>query len=203
MKPQLFWPVVGFYGISFKFGEAPEWYTKVFGYPHNGIDIPCPVGTLILATDEGEVTFADDVPDQNGVGLIIKHLWGQSLYWHLSQVSAKVGYRVEKGAGIGLSGKTGFVTGPHLHFAIKVSTDAPQGMRGWSDPVKYLTDTTPVISQPAISERYHRVLPGETLWSIAQRYYGNGAEWPRIFDANREKIGNPNLIRPLQNLLIP
>jgi murein DD-endopeptidase MepM/ murein hydrolase activator NlpD len=202
-KPSLAWPVVGRYPISFRFGEAPGWYTKIFGGPHNGIDISCPEGTPVLGCDKGEVSFSDDIPDSNGKGLILKHTWGVSLYWHLSQNIAKLGNLVEKGSMIGHSGQTGYCTGPHLHFAIKVYGQEIPGMKGWTDPVLYLSEPVPVPTPPPTLTKYHLVKPGDSLWSIAQKYYGNGFEWRRIFEANKEKIKNPNLIWPLQRLLIP
>jgi len=49
----------------------------------------------------------------------------------------------------------------------------------------------------------HVVQPGDTLWAIAKKYYGNGAQYTKIFNANRDKIKNPNLIYPGQKLVIP
>ncbi len=51
--------------------------------------------------------------------------------------------------------------------------------------------------------RTHRVASGDTLWHIAQRHLGDGERWREIFNMNREKIGNPNLIFPGQVLRIP
>lgn len=203
MTPEIVWPVLGNWPITFKFGEAPDWYVKAFGYPHNGVDIGCLVGTPVRACDAGEVVFSDAIPDQDGEGLILKHEWGSSLYWHLSQIGAKLGVRAEKGATIGLSGNTGFTTGPHLHFGMKVTGDSPEGMRGWSDPLKYLTGTIPEVSPVKPVERTHLVLPGQTLWGLAQKYYGSGFNWRIIYNANKDKIKNPNLIFPLQRLVIP
>ena len=56
---------------------------------------------------------------------------------------------------------------------------------------------------PAPSERVHTVVSGDTLWGIAETYYGNGAEWPRIHEANASQIENPNLIFPGQTFIIP
>ena len=203
MDPKIIWPVVGKYPISFRFGEAPEWYIKIFGYPHNGLDIACPVMTPVLACDGGEVCFSDDIPDQDGKGLILKHEWGLSLYWHLQDLIAKLGDRPEKGAMVAHSGATGYVTGPHLHFGIKVFGVEDPGMKDWSDPLRYISETIPTPAPPQPVVRYHTVLPGETLWGLAQKYYGNGLEWRRIYNANLEKISNPNIIRIFQRLLIP
>ena len=50
----------------------------------------------------------------------------------------------------------------------------------------------------------YTVVSGDTLWGIAERFYGSGAAWPKIFDANRAVIGgDPNLIRVGQVLCIP
>jgi len=50
----------------------------------------------------------------------------------------------------------------------------------------------------------YTVRAGDSLWAIAVQAYGNGAQWPRIYDANKQLIGNnPNLIHPGQVLHIP
>lgn len=51
--------------------------------------------------------------------------------------------------------------------------------------------------------RTHVVEKGESLWAIAERYYGNGNEWPRIHEANRERIEDPDVIHPGWELTIP
>lgn len=57
--------------------------------------------------------------------------------------------------------------------------------------------------QSGLMERHHTVMRGETLWSIARDYYGGGAEYGRIFNANRGVIHNRNVIYPGQVLTIP
>ena len=203
MNPKISWPVVGKYRISFLFGEAPEWYLKIFGYPHNGIDIACPKMTPVIACDDGVVVFADDIPDQDGKGLILKHDWGMSLYWHLQEISANFGNKVESGALIAHSGDTGYCTGPHLHFAIKVNGVTIPGMKGWCDPLKYFPEATAPPQEPYPVEKTYFVRPGDSLWSIADKFYKNGLEWKRIYLANQDKIKNPNLIRAFMTLRIP
>lgn len=203
MNPKISWPVIGKFPISFLFGEKPDWYVKIFGYPHNGLDISCPVGTSVIACDEGYVVFADDIPDEGGKGAILRHSWGTSLYWHLNSVPAKIGDHLTKGEFIGSSGKTGYVTGPHLHFGIKVDGQAELGMRGWINPLPLFEEYSPPPTPPGFKDRFHIVLPGQTLWGLAEKYYGNGLKWSRIYIANKEQIANPNLIKVFQKLLIP
>lgn len=49
----------------------------------------------------------------------------------------------------------------------------------------------------------YTVKSGDCLWKIAKQFYGNGAQYTKIYDANRDKIKNPNLIYPNQVLTIP
>lgn len=58
-------------------------------------------------------------------------------------------------------------------------------------------------SNPKATNRTYTVVSGDTLWGIATRYYGNGAQYPKIYNANRNIISNPNLIYPGQRLVIP
>lgn len=51
--------------------------------------------------------------------------------------------------------------------------------------------------------RTHTVAKGESLSRIAKRYYGDAKQWRKIFDANKDKIENPDLIFPGQVLKIP
>jgi nucleoid-associated protein YgaU len=51
--------------------------------------------------------------------------------------------------------------------------------------------------------QWHEVKKGETLWKIAEQYYGEGGLYTRIFEANRDVLKDPNLIRIGQRLRIP
>jgi len=61
------------------------------------------------------------------------------------------------------------------------------------------------LSAPAPTEKveYYVIKSGDTLSAIAARYYGKGSLYPRIFEANREVIKNPDLIYPGQKIRIP
>jgi nucleoid-associated protein YgaU len=58
-------------------------------------------------------------------------------------------------------------------------------------------------AQPQAAPSKYTVRKGDTLSAIAKREYGKASEWRRIFEANRDQIDNPDLIRPGQELTIP
>ena len=203
MTPKIRLPFVGKFPITFKFGEQPDWYVKIAGYPHNGLDFSMSVGTPILSCDDGKIEYADNIPDSDGLGVNIGHEWGLSQYWHSSKLSATYGQVVKKGDCIGYSGATGWATGPHLHFGVKRPADGPPNMRGWANPINYFIEPPYQPEAPVIVPRYYRVMLGDSLWKIAIKFYGEGYHWPKIYKANLDKIKHPSLIYPFQKLLIP
>lgn len=72
-----------------------------------------------------------------------------------------------------------------------------------SVPTAVAKKEEPAPSVNPKSNGTHIVQPGDTLWAIAKKYYGNGNQYPRIVNANKDKIKNPNLIFPGQQLVIP
>jgi nucleoid-associated protein YgaU len=66
----------------------------------------------------------------------------------------------------------------------------------------------PIVFGRTLVDPYHgfaqyTVQPGDSLSSIAQHWYGAAAQWPRLYEANRDQISNPNLIFPGQVLRVP
>lgn len=87
---------------------------------HLGIDFKADVGTPIKVSNSGKVVLAQDL-FFTGNTVIIDHGLGVfTMYGHLSKVFVKKNDTVFKNTLIGLSGKTGRVTGPHLHWGVKV-----------------------------------------------------------------------------------
>ena len=88
--------------------------------PHSGVDIAASQGTPVDACNDGIVVFARELYLE-GKTIIIDHGFGLfSIYMHLSEIQATEGDTVHAGEIIGLVGATGRVTGPHLHWGIKL-----------------------------------------------------------------------------------
>ena len=94
------------------------------GRTHKGIDVALAIGTPIKAVMDGVVSAAQSGSGERSYGLYvtIEHSGGMSTFYaHLSKINVKVGDKVVKGDIIGLSGNTGYSTGPHLHFELRVN----------------------------------------------------------------------------------
>ncbi|MEV7813877.1 LysM peptidoglycan-binding domain-containing M23 family metallopeptidase [Streptomyces flaveolus] len=103
------------------------------GY-HTGVDFVVPTGTPLKAVAAGTVVSAG-WGGAYGNQVVIKLNDGYyAQYGHLSQLSVSAGQTVTAGQQIGLSGATGNVTGPHLHFEIRTTPDYGSDV----DPVAYL-----------------------------------------------------------------
>ncbi len=118
------WPVVGPIGDYFGTPRGAGTY-------HSGLDICAASGTPIAAAATGQIVL---VSAGGGYGnyVVIRHDNGyETLYAHLSQIYVVQGQWVAQGETVGAMGCTGWCTGPHLHFEVKVGGAA-------IDPLNYL-----------------------------------------------------------------
>lgn len=88
---------------------------------HLGNDFRAPVGTAIPCTNKGKVVFVGDL-FFSGKTVIIDHgMQLFSMYAHMSKIQVEKGAMLKKGDIVGLSGATGRVSGPHLHWGVKIN----------------------------------------------------------------------------------
>ncbi|NLL85388.1 MAG: peptidoglycan DD-metalloendopeptidase family protein [Syntrophomonadaceae bacterium] len=124
------WPAPGYRSITSAYGMRYHPILKT-NKMHTGVDIGAPMGAKIVAADSGKVMFAGW---QGGYGqtIIIDHGAGMStLYAHQSKFAVSSGQSVNKGDVIGYVGSTGWSTGPHLHFEVRVNGNP-------TNPMSYL-----------------------------------------------------------------
>jgi murein DD-endopeptidase MepM/ murein hydrolase activator NlpD len=88
--------------------------------PHPGLDLRASTGTPVASSGPGRIVLAQDLY-YSGNTVIVDHGGGLfTLYAHLSELGVAEGQTVEPGQTLGLSGATGRVTGPHLHWGAKI-----------------------------------------------------------------------------------
>jgi murein DD-endopeptidase MepM/ murein hydrolase activator NlpD len=130
----LSWPMVNFQ-ITQPFGPSNVMLEPPYGpykHFHTGVDIAAPLGTAVMAAGDGVVVAVGHTAVGYGNYVIIAHGGGiATLYGHMLQTAANVGDRVVRGQLIGLEGSSGFSTGPHVHFELRVNDQV-------IDPMPYL-----------------------------------------------------------------
>ena len=95
---------------------------------HNGVDFRVSEGTVVKAANAGKVIFSGDL-FFSGETVIIDHGIGIfTIYCHMSKRDVKDGDSLVRGQVIGLSGKTGRVSGAHLHWGVKINGVPVDGM---------------------------------------------------------------------------
>ncbi len=106
-------PITGTFGLRRILNDRPR-------SPHSGVDIAAPSGSQVGSCNDGVVVFAQELY-LCGKTIIIDHGFGlYSMYMHLAEMRVKEGEEVRVGDVIGLVGATGRVTGPHLHWGVRL-----------------------------------------------------------------------------------
>ena len=128
----MIWPVPGYNTITSQYGMRVHPITGAYKL-HTGTDISAPIGASFVAAANGIVSKATFNPAYGNM-VIIDHGGGvQTLYAHGSEIIAQVGQVVSTGTEILKVGSTGYSTGPHAHFEIRIN--------GYTvDPMEYLLE---------------------------------------------------------------
>ena len=129
---ELAWPVPGYTRISSNYGMRTHPITGVYKL-HTGVDISAPMGANFIAANDGLVTKAA-YNSAYGNMVIIDHGGGVStLYAHGSEILVQVGQIVKRGEPVLKVGSTGYSTGPHAHFEVRLNGIV-------TDPIPYITN---------------------------------------------------------------
>ena len=109
--------------ITSPFGNKRLFNGQLKSY-HNGVDFRAPIGTPVFAANAGVVKMAANLFYSGNVVIIDHGNLIFTIYAHLSKIKVKAGQQIEKGQQLGLTGATGRVSGPHLHWGVKINGTA-------------------------------------------------------------------------------
>ena len=135
----MIWPIPGYTNITSQFGMRVHPITGAYKL-HTGMDVGAPIGASFVAAANGIVSKAT-YNTAYGNMVIIDHGGGvQTLYAHGSEIVAQVGQTVATGDEALKVGSTGYSTGPHAHFEIRINGQTV-------NPVDYLVQSDLILNQ--------------------------------------------------------
>lgn len=125
------WPVPGYTRITSQYGMRTHPITGIYKL-HTGTDIGAPLGAMFIAANSGVVVKAQ-YNSAYGNMVIIDHGGGvNTLYAHGSEILVELGQTVEQGTPVLKVGSTGYSTGPHAHFEVRVNGE-------YRNPLDFIT----------------------------------------------------------------
>jgi murein DD-endopeptidase MepM/ murein hydrolase activator NlpD len=125
--------------ITSPFGNRRLFNGQLKSY-HNGVDFRAPVGTPVFAANSGIVKIAEDLFYSGNVIIVDHGNLVFTIYAHLSKIEVTAGQQIEKGQQLGLTGATGRVSGPHLHWGVKVNGAAV-------NPIQFIRAMDSLVSE--------------------------------------------------------
>ena len=149
---------------------------------YNYIEVNTLSGTLNFIVNEDTIKLkAGDTVKLNGLG---KYLSGNYYVKDITRQISSSGYS---------------------HSATLIKTDVGSSLKTSTKSKDKKKPVKKVTSSPSKStaQRTYTVKKGDCLWNIAKKFYGNGSAYTKIYDANTNKIANPNLIYPGRAFVIP
>lgn len=151
------YPVSKQYRISSGFNPRRKHPITGLIRPHNGTDFATPTGTPVMTTGDGVVRAVRNHP-YAGKYVVIEHGGKyRTRYLHLSKILVKKGQRVTRGQRIGLSGRTGRVTGPHLHYEFHINLRPVNPMRAEIPLASEVPNSKMAVFKRRIDEFNHKM----------------------------------------------
>ncbi|WP_067853099.1 LysM peptidoglycan-binding domain-containing protein [Nocardia shimofusensis] len=165
-----------------------------------------PDGNLVLSEPDGEVVWATQTHDQGVQRAVLQTdgnfvlYKGEGAAWSTETNGENVDRLVVQADRnvvlYGADGSAAWASGTHTDNPLPAPEPEPE-----PEPVAAAPVAEEVPPPPAPEVRTYTVEPGDTLWAIAERFYGDGNRYQEI--ANASGIANPDLIHPGQVLTIP
>lgn len=180
--------------LSQSFGSNPEMYAQFGIVGHNGLDFSYDDGTEVFASHDGVATIGED--SAKGLGVVVATAGYKTIYWHFKSFSVVNGQVVKAGDLIGLGDNTGFSSGPHLHYGLKL-LDAngnvlsrDNGYDGAVDPSQYLVWPDHTLMLDKADVEFLQALEGFTDQPGID-FWGDGTHTLKEYKAARvpDKIG--------------
>ena len=135
----MIWPTPGYTTITSNFGMRTHPITGIYKL-HTGVDIGAPYGAMFVASNDGVVVKAE-MNSAYGNMVMIDHGGGvMTLYAHGSEILVEVGQTVTQGTAVLKVGSTGYSTGPHAHFEIRINGE-------YVNPLDYISPDNGKISE--------------------------------------------------------
>ena len=143
------WPIPGYTRITSQYGMRTHPITGVYKL-HTGVDVGAPIGANFVAANDGVVTKAS-YNGAYGNMVIIDHGGGVStLYAHGSEIVVQAGQQVKKGDVVLKVGSTGYSTGAHAHFEVRINGQPV-------NPMDYITSTNKKTTDSTLSQENNTI----------------------------------------------
>ncbi len=143
------WPIPGYTRITSQYGMRTHPITGVYKL-HTGVDVGAPIGANFIAANDGVVTKAS-YNGAYGNMVIIDHGGGVStLYAHGSEIVVQAGQQVKKGDVVLKVGSTGYSTGAHAHFEVRINGQPV-------NPMDYITSTNKKTTDSTLSQENNTI----------------------------------------------
>ena len=134
VRPPLSSTITSPFGRRRRFNGKPK-------APHGGIDYKAAIGVPIAAAAKGRIVLAEELYYSGKLVIVDHGLDIFTLYMHLNKISCRPGDVVHSGQILGTAGCSGRVTGPHLHWGVKIA-----GV--FVDPLRFVDDSKHLLSVP-------------------------------------------------------